>query len=300
MGLRDKEFDQAVESLERKFFGENLKKVNAQLKLGNKFSEFDDYYYYPILGLYIDQGFPVVLKRLCNELKEEKELTSTDLQNLVSFDDLPTSEIKKYLELCDSVGLFLPEETAYCFINLGISKDSKGILVTSKGLYFSPNCMIEKHFMSYERIDGISEGRDLFYDGKQVAGVDTFLSKKWANLITFIVLFFKYGDIKYTGKIVSSISQDNQQKLDEMGQPAKKLDKKLEQIGMVLGVGFWIVIIILIFRACGGSGKTTKGETFHVTITLNYEEVFLTSNTPMNVYVDDTKIGRQEAGSTVS
>lgn len=266
MTLMKKEYDQS-EALEQKFFGENLEKVNAQLKMDSKFSEFNDYYYYPVLGLYLDQGFPVVLKRLCNDLLEKKELTRTHLQDIVRFDELPNSGIQKYLELCDPVGLFLPEETAYCFINFGISKDSKGILVTSKGLYFSPNCMIEKHFMSYDGIDGIAESRVWVYEGKEVAGIDAYMSKTWANLFSFIVLFFKYGDIKYTGKIISSISQDNQQKLDEMGQSAKKLNSGIENffgelegistgigtiIGLVVGIGFWVGIIILLFRACSG------------------------------------------------
>ena len=78
--------------------------------MDSKFSEFNDYYFYPVLGLYIDQGFPVVLKKLCSDLLEKKKLTRTHLQDIVLFDDLPNSEIEKYLELCDPVRLFLPEE----------------------------------------------------------------------------------------------------------------------------------------------------------------------------------------------
>lgn len=264
--IREKEHDQAVNSLKQKFFGENLEKVNAQLKWDSKFSEFNDYYYYPTLGLYIDQGFPEVLKKLRNDLLERKELTNQQDLNLILFDDSPNSDVERYLELCDPVGLFLPEETAYCFINLGISKDSKGILVTSKGLYFSSNCMIEKHFMSYDGIDGIAENRELYYEGKEVAGIDAYVSKTWANLLAFIVLFFKYGDIKYTGKIVSNITHDSQQKLDELGQSAKNLNEGLEKffeglgnigavvgsvIGAAIGIGFWVWIISLIFRFFG-------------------------------------------------
>ena len=49
-----------------------------------------------------------------------------------------------------------------------------------------------------------------------------------------------------------------------------------------------------------GSGEVAQVDECKVTITLNYEEVFLTTNTTMNVCVDDSKIGRQEAGTKVS
>lgn len=58
-------------------------------------------------------------------------------------------------------------------------------------------------------------------------------------------------------------------------------------------------IFVAALTGCG-SGKAAQVDKYHVTITLNYEEVFLTSNTTMNVCVDDVKIGRQEAGTKVS
>lgn len=67
----------------------------------------------------------------------------------------------------------------------------------------------------------------------------------------------------------------------------------------VLTVLLSATILAVVFMGCG-SDKTAQMEKHNVTITLNYEEVFLTSNTTMNVYIDDTKIGRQEAGSKVS
>lgn len=61
-----------------------------------------------------------------------------------------------------------------------------------------------------------------------------------------------------------------------------------------------IILALLSLQVSCSSDESAQVEKFDVTITLNYEEVFLTSNTTMNVYIDDTKIGRQEAGSTVS
>lgn len=58
------------------------------------------------------------------------------------------------------------------------------------------------------------------------------------------------------------------------------------------------IILLLCASGCGSSTKS-EAETYYVTISLDYEEVFLTSNTPLNVYVDNKKIGRQEAGTKV-
>lgn len=58
-------------------------------------------------------------------------------------------------------------------------------------------------------------------------------------------------------------------------------------------------ILAIVLIGCG-SDEASQEDKCTVTITLNYEEVFLTTNTTMNVCVDDSKIGRQEAGTTVS
>lgn len=60
-----------------------------------------------------------------------------------------------------------------------------------------------------------------------------------------------------------------------------------------------LLVLITVLATLVGCEKNPTDQ-YYVTIILDYEEVFLTSNTPMNVYVDDTKLGRQEAGSEVS
>ena len=52
---------------------------------------------------------------------------------------------------------------------------------------------------------------------------------------------------------------------------------------------------MIIFSGCGDSGQEKVSH--EVNIVLDYDEVFLASNTPMNVYVDDIKLGKQEAGT---
>lgn len=64
-----------------------------------------------------------------------------------------------------------------------------------------------------------------------------------------------------------------------------------------------ILLAMLILCSCGVSEvqeETPPPVLYDVTITLNYEEVFLTTNSPMNVYVDDINLGRQEAGTEES
>lgn len=60
-----------------------------------------------------------------------------------------------------------------------------------------------------------------------------------------------------------------------------------------------LIISILLFNGCNGSNQEAKKEKEMVKITVNYEKVAFTSNTPMNVYIGDKKIGRQEAGTKV-
>ena len=59
-----------------------------------------------------------------------------------------------------------------------------------------------------------------------------------------------------------------------------------------------VITLLLCISGCGASTKS-EAETYYVTISLDYEEVFLTSNTALNVYIDNEKIGRQEAGTKV-
>lgn len=63
----------------------------------------------------------------------------------------------------------------------------------------------------------------------------------------------------------------------------------------------YFILAIALLLCASGCGASTKSEAeiYDVTITLDYEEVFLTSNTTLNVYVNDQKIGRQEAGTEV-
>ena len=69
--------------------------------------------------------------------------------------------------------------------------------------------------------------------------------------------------------------------------------KRIFQVYSLLAIAF-----LLCVSGCGTSAKSNV-KTCKVTIMLDYEEVFLTSNTTLNVYIDDEKIGRQEAGTAV-
>ena len=69
--------------------------------------------------------------------------------------------------------------------------------------------------------------------------------------------------------------------------------KRIFQVYSLLAIAF-----LLCVSGCGTSAKSDV-KTYNVTIMLDYEEVFLTSNTTLNVYIDDEKIGRQEAGTAV-
>ena len=99
--------------------------------------------------------------------------------------------------------------------------------------------------------------------------------------------------------------------------PRVPLPAALHNVLGVLGV---IFIALILFRSCGGDRKaedqstepTTKTEateqlpavdmpqtvSYEVTIVLDYEEVPLTTNSPINLCVDDQEIGRQDAGTT--
>lgn len=242
--------------LEQKVFGINYTKVQEQLSSDGKFTDFDDFYFYPISGMYIDQSFPVILKKLSVDLKKKEAMPNVYLESLILIDDHPnkTEAIQKYRTLCDPLGIFQPGEIAYCFINLGITKESKGILITSKGLYFSPNCKIDRPFMCYDKIDGIVEDSPFgtfIYENERTVGIDATLNKYWASLLTFIVLYFKYGEEKYTGKIVSKIAGETQGKLEKIARTTQEKEEKFEMfIGLIMLLIF-AAIIFFVFRSCG-------------------------------------------------
>lgn len=67
-----------------------------------------------------------------------------------------------------------------------------------------------------------------------------------------------------------------------------------------------IIIVVFVFRSCSNTSDKTnreavkeqKTETYEVSIQLDYQEVFTTTNAPINVYVDDKEIAHhQEAGT---
>lgn len=72
----------------------------------------------------------------------------------------------------------------------------------------------------------------------------------------------------------------------------------------IYGVIGLIIIAVIAVNCVGNNGPDEEVQEkpvfYNVTITLNYEEVFLTTNSPINVFVDDVKLGRQEAGTTKS
>lgn len=255
--IQAKEHDQATEELERKVFGENYEIVQKQRKPNGKFTDFDDFYFYPAYGMYLDKGYPIILKRLCEDLLAAEELSKYDIQDLVLFDgllDKREETIETCKTLCDPLKLFQPEETAYCFINLGLKKASKGILITSKGLYFSLNCKIEKPFISYDEIDGIVENSgsaNIICENRNISGL-AYINKKWARLLTFTILFFKYGDVIYTGKISPRISKEGEQQLGEIRQTVKKETEKTDRLASIIGLLICVAIIVFIFRSCGG------------------------------------------------
>ena len=85
------------------------------------------------------------------------------------------------------------------------------------------------------------------------------------------------------------------------------MDDSKESIGDVLcGIIGVIVIIAFILHSCSGTSdekteeavKEQKVEEYEVSVQLDYQEVFTTTNDPINVYVDDEEIAHhQEAGT---
>lgn len=74
------------------------------------------------------------------------------------------------------------------------------------------------------------------------------------------------------------------------------------KVGMIMkkiSIILMMVLIVLSISACEMSNYETPTipQKYEVTLTLDYERVALTSNSPMNVYVDGEKIGKQEAGT---
>ena len=207
--------------------------------------------------MYLDKGYPIILKRLCEDLLAADELSKYDMQDLVLFDgllDKREETIETCKTLCDPLKLFQPEETAYCFINLGVKKASKGILITSKGLYFSLNCKIEKPFISYDEIDRIVEdsgSANIICENRNISGL-AYINKKWARLLTFTILFFKYGNVIYTGKISPRISKEGEQQLKEIRQIVKKEIEKTVRLASIIGLLICVAIVVFIFRSCGG------------------------------------------------
>ena len=105
---------------------------------------------------------------------------------------------------------------------------------------------------------------------------------------------------------------------DKEPTPAKPRSDCLSNL--LTAAGF-IFLILIIFRSCGGDRDSEKAPkdsapqikeaetvvppsappdeitSYEVTIILDYEEVPLTTNSPINICVDDTVLGRQDAGT---
>ena len=80
-------------------------------------------------------------------------------------------------------------------------------------------------------------------------------------------------------------------------------------LGRLCGACFWIIVISLVINHCSGGKEYTPPpppEKYDVTISLDYQKImdfqlgFIASNIPMNVYVDNEKLGTQEAGTVQS
>ena len=62
-----------------------------------------------------------------------------------------------------------------------------------------------------------------------------------------------------------------------------------------------ITILLMFFLcSCGSEEPKEVPKEYSVTVNLEYQKVPLTTNSEVNVYVDDIKLGRQEAGTSSS
>ena len=70
----------------------------------------------------------------------------------------------------------------------------------------------------------------------------------------------------------------------------EEAQKSNKSEGGCIGYIIILVVIICLFRSCDDSNDTTDLNTYSTTICLDYEYVALTTNTPMNIYIDDKEI----------
>lgn len=155
---------------------------------------------------------------LCDRLFSSKE-TITFLRNALKNDFLiGTDVLEEILISCNGQAIANPFNNerllkAKAIINRSVGSNSKkGLLITTKAIYFSPSCKCEVPIIRYDKIDGIVKSSfgqsDIIYEKRAITatafvGLDDAVS----NLLTLTVLFFKYGDINITGKITAPPSE---------------------------------------------------------------------------------------------
>ena len=246
--------DEAEEALERKFLGKNYEAAQTAIR---EHFDFTGCYIDTLMGMYLDKSYLSILKGLRKDSEDVQKMRED--KSIVMFDflaeDKRQASVEKYVALCDSEKLFQEGEKAYCFLDCGVSKRKKGILVTSKGLYFTSSIGFRIPFMAYDGIDGIKSDivgcGDIIYKGKTES---TTLDEKIASFLTLTILYYKYGDISITGKMAADMVSQSETDAHhsiwgEAGSGKRAIGSILPN---VIGIGFWIIVIIAILRACHG------------------------------------------------
>lgn len=245
---------EAEDEAERLFLGNNYEIAQKEMGIDGSFADYTRLYIAATIARCLANGYTATIQTLL----DKGEISGSLKNDLILFETLhgdeKTNKISSCLEICNAAKELTPGEKVLLYINRSIGSESKrGLLITTKAIYFSPACKCEVPIMRYDKIDGIVRGSfgqsDIIYDKKSVAvfvGLDTDIS----NLLTLTAIFFKYGDTKITGKIVPTFSQSeiiNKRNIDEKEVKTKKLEANANVVGVVLGLGlgiaFWFFVI---------------------------------------------------------
>lgn len=255
--IADDKREAEEDALEQTLFGENYAAAQVAIGIDGNFSEFTAYYIDALIGQYLNKDYADILKELCSR-GSIPELFQEDLIIFAApSDQTHQANIQKYIALCDREGLFQSEEVAYCFINRGVtSKDAKGILITSKGIYFSPSCKSEISFMAYDNIDGIvsaSLGQNEFiYKKRRTTPAFAAIDEEVACLLTLTVLYFKYGEISITKKLVTNIVTASEKVVAKKDEVRSKREEAAANIASKLIVlALFAGIIAIVLKMCG-------------------------------------------------
>lgn len=252
--------EEAAEKAEREFLESNYEIVQKATEFDGSFSDYNDFYISATVDKSLSGGYTAVIQTLI----DEKRIVSPFKEDLVLFETLQESErndkISTYAEICDASGELTPNEKVLLYINRSVGSNSKkGLLITTKAIYFSPSCKCEVPIIRYDKIDGIVKSSfgqsDIIYEKRAITatafvGLDDAVS----NLLILTVLFFKYGDINITGKITAPPSEaevaaktDIAQKeanREELSKKAADISAPIIGIGVTIaGILFWVFVI---------------------------------------------------------